>query len=330
MWATTGLERAAVGKVTMKVERGPHRSRHREGRAGDGRRCARPPALQVLPGDRRGAVPLVSRRADRREADGARRARRADAPPPPLLRRTRCACCGRSPRQAGGIIVQARLMESLESKEKERQEYRRAWSTRSAACTPTRPPTTGAPRGAKRRPGQHRLTGLGASPGFGVGRAHLLHPEVTLDHVEHRERRRSGRRARARSSHAVERSVEEMVRLKEKMHTVAPEIDGAIFDAQRMMLEDASFLGKIETPPRRRARRRERAQAGRRRVRRRVPRRVATATCASAPPTCATSASACCATCSGTRSASAASRPTSCWWRTISRSPISRSSSTIT
>ena len=135
-------------------------------------------------------------------------------------------------------------MESLESKEKERQEYRSRMvdairRLHAYETTDERPA-----RGAKRRPGQHRLTGLGASPGFGRGHAHLLHPEVSLDHVEERHVGDADAE-RTRLAHAVERSVEEMVRLEEKMHTVAPEIDGAIFDAQRMMLEDSSFLGKI-------------------------------------------------------------------------------------
>src|ERR1700752_2489495 len=31
------------------------------------------------------------------------------------------------------------------------------------------------------------------------------------------------------------------------MHSLAPEVDASIFDAQRMMLEDATFIGKIES-----------------------------------------------------------------------------------
>jgi len=46
---------------------------------------------------------------------------------------------------------------------------------------------------------------------------------------------------------AVQRSVEEVEALKARVHERLPEIDRAIFDAHRMMLEDLGFLGKIET-----------------------------------------------------------------------------------
>jgi phosphotransferase system enzyme I (PtsP) len=100
--------------------------------------------------------------------------------------------------------------------------------------------------GAKRRPGQFRLSGAGASPGFGTGHAHLLRPEISLDQVE--ERRADDPEAeRQRLVAAIARSVTEMVRLKERMQALAPEVDGALFDVQRMMLEDATFVGKIES-----------------------------------------------------------------------------------
>ena len=53
--------------------------------------------------------------------------------------------------QLAGVLVQARLVEDLRSKEKER-EYRDVWSERSSACTPTR---TGS-RPARRRPAAAR------------------------------------------------------------------------------------------------------------------------------------------------------------------------------
>src|SRR5207245_8171830 len=82
-------------------------------------------------------------------------------------------------------------------------------------------------------------------PGFGMGRAHLQRAEVSLDSVE--DRRADDPKAECkRLADAIERSVAEMVRIKEKMHALAPEVDGALFDAQRMMLEDATFIGKIE------------------------------------------------------------------------------------
>src|SRR3989442_1429723 len=64
---------------------GAHRHGDREARAGDGGRCDHPSPLQVLPGDRRGEVPLLPRRADHRARYADRRAGRADAPAPQIL-----------------------------------------------------------------------------------------------------------------------------------------------------------------------------------------------------------------------------------------------------
>jgi phosphotransferase system enzyme I (PtsP) len=243
LWATTGLERAAVGKVTMKVHEGLTGLVIEKGEpvmVVDALAHARYKYFPETGEERYHSflgVPISERRAALGVLVVQTLRRRRFTPNELRLLRAIAA-------QAGGIIVQARLLESLESKEKERQEYRTrmvdAIRRLHAYETTDERPT----RGAKRRPGQHRLTGLGASPGFGRGHAHLLHPEVSLDHVEERHVG-DPEGERTRLAHAVERSVEEMVRLKEKMHTVAPEIDGAIFDAQRMMLEDSSFLGKI-------------------------------------------------------------------------------------
>ena len=245
LWATTGLERVAVGKVTMKVSEGLTGLVIEKGEpvmVVDALAHARYKYFPETGEERYHSflgVPIAEKRAALGVLVVQTLRRRRFSPNELRLLRAIAA-------QAGGIIVQARLMESLESKEKERQEYRSRMVDAIRRLHAYETTDERVPRGAKRRPGQHRLTGLGASPGFGRGRAHLLHPEVTLDHVEHREAHDPAGE-RTRLVHAVERSVEEMVRLKEKMHTVAPEIDGAIFDAQRMMLEDASFLGKIES-----------------------------------------------------------------------------------
>ncbi len=175
LWATTGLERAAVGKVQMTVDEGLTGLVHREARAGDGRRCARAPALQVLPGDRRGAVPLVPRRADRRAAHAARRAGRADAPPAPVHAQ-RAAPAARD-RVAGGRHHRAgAARRDLESKEKERQEYRKRMvdAIRRLHAYEKEPDNRASRRQAS--PGQRRLIGLRRVAGFGMGRAHLCSP----------------------------------------------------------------------------------------------------------------------------------------------------------
>jgi phosphotransferase system enzyme I (PtsP) len=244
LWATTGLERAAVGKVTMKVNEGLTGLVIEKGEpvmVVDALAHARYKYFPETGEERYHSflgVPISEKKAALGVLVVQTLRRRRFSPNELRLLRAIAA-------QAGAIIVQARLMESLENKEKERQEYRSRMVDAIRRLHAYETTDERAPRGAKRKAGQHRLTGLGASPGFGRGRAHLLHPEVTLEHVEDREVH-DPPGERTRLVQAVERSVEEMVRLKEKMQHVAPEIDGAIFDAQRMMLEDATFLGKIE------------------------------------------------------------------------------------
>jgi phosphotransferase system enzyme I (PtsP) len=245
LWATTGLERAAIGKVTMGIGEGltgmviekdepvmvvdamTHPRYKYFPETGEERYHS---FLGVPVAEKRGALGVLVVQTLRRRRFS-----------PNELRLLRAIAA-----QVRGIIVQARLVETLESKEKERQEYRKRMVDAIRRLHVYEKEGGGRAPGAKRRPGQFRLTGSGASPGFGMGRAHLLHPEVSLDQVE--ERTSDNPEAeRVRFEQAIARSVEEMVHLREKMHALAPEIDPAIFDAQRMMLEDATFIRKVES-----------------------------------------------------------------------------------
>ena len=245
LWATTGLERSAVGKVTMGISEGltgmviekdepvmvvdamTHPRYKYFPETGEERYHS---FLGVPIAEKRGALGVLVVQTLRRRRFS-----------PNELRLLRAIAA-----QVRGIIVQARLVETLESKEKERQEYRKRMVDAIRRLHAYEKEGGGRSPGAKRRPGQFRLTGSGASPGFGMGRAHLLRPEVSLDQVE--ERTSDDPEAeRTRFEQAIARSVEEMVHLREKMHALAPEIDPAIFDAQRMMLEDATFIRKIES-----------------------------------------------------------------------------------
>src|SRR5262249_37421928 len=89
--------------------------------------------------------------------------------------------------QVGSIIVQARLLEEVKSKEKEGREYRRRMG---AAIKRTRVDAQKAGSGAEASPRQRgrqaRLDGLPAAPGFGRGRAHFLQPPVSFALVEDR------------------------------------------------------------------------------------------------------------------------------------------------
>jgi phosphotransferase system enzyme I (PtsP) len=244
LWATTGLERAAVGKVQMRIDEGLTGMVIEKNEPVMVVDALAHPRYKYFPetGEEKYHSFLGVPIAEKRSALGVlvvqtlRRRRFA----PHELRLLRAIAA-----QVRGIIVQARLVESLESKEKERQEYRKRMVDAIRRLHAYEKTGDKPAAGAKRRPGQFRLSGAGASPGFGMGHAHLLRPTISLDQIEDR-RADDADAEQQRLSGAIARSVTEMTRLKERMQTIAPEVDGALFDVQRMMLEDAAFVGKIE------------------------------------------------------------------------------------
>src|SRR5262245_2903492 len=143
----------------------------------------------------------------------------------------------------GGLLVQLRLLQSLESKEEERRGYQQRMLDaikRLQAYERHQPSTS--------EPGEVtavRLVGVPAAPGFGIGRAHLLVPEVSFASIPER-RPLAPRKELARFQAAVERSVDEVERLKERMQASFPEIDAVLFDTQRLMLTDESFRARVE------------------------------------------------------------------------------------
>jgi len=144
------------------------------------------------------------------------------------------------------IIVQARLLEDLASKEQERREYRRrlhAALKRLEAYEKTREAPAAAPR---RRMRQGRLNGLSAAPGFGRGRAHLLLPPASFAMVEERQAD-DVTVERLRFSRAVAESLQELETLRTRLARRLPEFDQGIIEAHRLMLEDHGFTAKVET-----------------------------------------------------------------------------------
>src|SRR5437867_3731665 len=124
LWATTGLERSAIGKVTMRVEEGLTGMVIEKGDPVMVVDAIAHPRYKYFPetGEEKYhsfvGVPI----AERGTPMGVLvvqtlRRRRLSRHEMRLLR----AIAG----QVGGIIVQARLLEDLKSKEKERREYRR-------------------------------------------------------------------------------------------------------------------------------------------------------------------------------------------------------------
>ena len=148
--------------------------------------------------------------------------------------------------QLAGVLVQARLVEDLRSKEQERREYkqRMVGAMKRLHAYENRIEAGEAP--ARRRTREGRLNGLPAAPGFGRGRAHILRPPVSFAAIDER-RAEDVAAERMRFQRAVTESIRELEALKVRLARRLPEFDGAIIDTHRMMLEDRGFTGKAET-----------------------------------------------------------------------------------
>src|SRR6059036_1768442 len=182
LWATTGLERSAVGKVTMSVEEGLTGMAIEKLEPVMAVDAATHPRYKLFPetGEERYhsflGVPIVERGTPIGVLVVQTLRRRRFSTHEIRLLRAIAA-------QVGGIIMQARLLEDLKTKEKERREYRRrmvAAIKRLQAYEKTSVRPAGAPRGRARA----RLNGLAAAPGFGRGTAHLMQPAVSFSLVE--------------------------------------------------------------------------------------------------------------------------------------------------
>jgi phosphotransferase system, enzyme I, PtsP len=146
--------------------------------------------------------------------------------------------------QVAGIIIQLRLSESLQSKEKERNEYRQRMMAAIHQLRAYEKQQDLDARSTEERSRTARLVGVPAAPGFGIGAAHVLRPLVSFDQVgELRSEDPAGEWQRFRK--AIEGSVAQVEDLKSRMSDRVPEVDGSLFDTHRMMLEDKSFLDKI-------------------------------------------------------------------------------------
>lgn len=144
----------------------------------------------------------------------------------------------------GGILRQAQLRQDLVTKEEQRRAFEGQLDDafrRLAQYEATPAPERAGRQGAKPR---SRLSGFAASPGFGIGRAHVLRPALSFDTAP-RDRQQPAKREIRRLDKAVESSVEELTATGERVRRTVPEIDTAVFEAQRMMLLDGGFLARI-------------------------------------------------------------------------------------
>jgi phosphotransferase system, enzyme I, PtsP len=145
--------------------------------------------------------------------------------------------------QIAQVLSHFRLRETLATKEKEREEYRRRMieanrqlkdyekvGGKTRVKTPSK----------VRRP---RLVGLPAAPGFAQGIAHVV--GTFLSTIERNQRSRDIKGELKRINDALERSRGELVALKARMEPLMPEADLQIFDGHRLILEDDEFIGRV-------------------------------------------------------------------------------------
>jgi phosphotransferase system enzyme I (PtsP) len=243
LWATIGLAPSSVGKVTMSVE---------EGLTGMAIEKLEPvmavdalthPRYKFFPetGEEKYhsflGVPIVERGTPIGVLVVQTLRRRKFSPHEIRLLREIAS-------KVGPIIVTARLMEDLKSKEKERRDYRRRMVS-AIKRLQAYERTTERPETAARGRGRSRLNGLPAAPGFGRGQAHLLQPPVTFDVIDD-ARTEHPEDDKRRFRRALKESAAELESLKGRLSERMPEFDAAIIEAHRMMLEDRGFTGKVE------------------------------------------------------------------------------------
>jgi phosphotransferase system enzyme I (PtsP) len=146
--------------------------------------------------------------------------------------------------QAASIIVQARLAESLKNKEQERKDFQKRMNDAMRKLRSYE----GARREKASKLKQHwhgRLTGLAASPGFGRGKAFVLEPRMDLSAIQ-KKKARNRQRETERFRGAVERGIEQINVVKNRMSHLISKEENAIFDVYRLILEDPAIIEQIE------------------------------------------------------------------------------------
>jgi len=146
--------------------------------------------------------------------------------------------------QASSIIVQARLADSLRTKEEERKEYQKRMIEAMRKLRSYEGRRREKPSRTHQR-WRGRLNGLAAAPGFGRGRAYVLEPRMDLSAIN-KKKARNPTREIERFRGAVERGIEQINIVKSRMSSLISKEEGAIFDVYRLILEDPAIIQQIE------------------------------------------------------------------------------------
>jgi len=146
--------------------------------------------------------------------------------------------------QVAQILSHFQLRETLATKEKERDEYRRRMIEANRQLKGYEK-VGGRTRIAQpikiRRP---RLVGVPAAPGFARGAAHVV--GAYLSSIDRNLRGRDAKLEMRRLEEALVRSRGELAALRTRMASMMPETDLKIFDAHRLILEDEEFVRRIQ------------------------------------------------------------------------------------
>ncbi|MFQ5850452.1 MAG: phosphoenolpyruvate-utilizing N-terminal domain-containing protein, partial [Candidatus Binatia bacterium] len=242
--ATTGLDQGAVGKVSMGID---------EGLTGLVIERMRPvtvidapahPRYKYFPetGEERFhsflGVPLTEKRTPVGVLVVQTSRRREFSPDEIRLLK---AISG----QVSGIIIQARLADSLKDKEREGKEYHKRLVSALGRLRSYEGRQRDGTEGAVTHKWRGRLTGRSASPGFGHGTAHIVQRRINLSSVG-KKWTKNPMREIDRFRSAVERAVEQFRDLERRMSALISNEAGAIFEVHRLILDDPVLLQQIE------------------------------------------------------------------------------------
>jgi phosphotransferase system enzyme I (PtsP) len=145
--------------------------------------------------------------------------------------------------QIAQVMSHFRLRETLATKEKEREEYRRRMIEANRQLKDYEKVGGKARVKAPVKVRRPRLVGLPAAPGFAQGIAHVV--GTFLSAIDRNQRARDHKAETKRLEDAVERSRAELVALRARMAPLMPESDLKIFDGHRLILEDPEFIRRI-------------------------------------------------------------------------------------
>jgi phosphotransferase system enzyme I (PtsP) len=145
--------------------------------------------------------------------------------------------------QVRGLILNAHLTDRLQREEAEREVYRRNM-VRAIRRLEAYEQARKKPGSARNDQELVRLTGQRASPGFGIGRAHIVLPQADIERVETKTSDDPVRETK-RFEEALARSCEDVEVARTRMRELVPEVGGAIYEALRMVIEDRSFARRI-------------------------------------------------------------------------------------